>query len=110
MNKKLSTFLNDVCTCIHCQTVHEDIRQELVCHIEDLKCEYIEQGYNDVKALDMAIIAMGDIKEIGNSLNRQHKPQTEWTLIGLTSIIAVIGAIIMYTSSKSETVQAESFG
>ncbi len=48
-------------------------------------------------------------EEIATSLNKQHKPKTEWSVIGLVSIIAVVGGIIMFTSSKFETAQAVSF-
>lgn len=109
MNSKITSFLDDICIHVDCKAVHKDIRDELIHHIDGLKDEYIEQGLNEKTALDMAIAAMGDCDEIGNRLNEQHKPKTEWSLIGLTAIIAVIGGIIMFSSSKFNSVQAVSF-
>ncbi len=109
MNKKIEDFLEEVCIHVSCKAVHKDIRDELTNHIYELKDEYANQGQDDEKALDMAIRAMGNCDEIGNRLNRQHKPKTEWSLIGLTAIIAVIGGIIMYASSKFESIQTVSF-
>jgi cell division protein FtsW len=109
MNKKITAFLDNVCMYIRCKAVHKDIRDELTHHIEDLKAEYLRQGQDDEKALDMAITAMGDCEEIGSRLNKQHKPKTEWSLIGLGSMIVVIGGIIMFASSKFETAQTVSF-
>ncbi|NLD46280.1 MAG: FtsW/RodA/SpoVE family cell cycle protein [Clostridiaceae bacterium] len=109
MNKKIETFLDDVCVHVRCKTVHRDIRDELANHIYELKAEYESEGYDEKKALDMAISAMGNCDEIGERLNKQHKPETEWSLIGLTAIIAVIGGIIMYTSSRLESIQSVSF-
>lgn len=109
MNKKIETFLDDVCLHIRCKAVHKDIRDELANHIYELKAEYEKEGHDEDKALDMAISAMGKCDEIGERLNKQHKPETEWSLIGLTAVIAVIGGIIMFTSSRFESVQSVSF-
>ncbi len=109
MNNKITTFLDDVCIHVRCKAVHNDIRDELANHITELKEEYVSTGVDEEKALDMAISAMGSCDEIGNRLNKQHKPKTEWSLIVLTTIIAVIGAIIMYSSSKFESLQTVQF-
>jgi len=103
MNNKIKTFLDNVCIHIKCKAVHSDIREELSQHINDLKDDFIKQGYDEEKALDKAISAMGNYDEIGTKLNKQHKPQTEWSLIILTCMIASIGGIVMYISSNFET-------
>lgn len=109
MNKKIVTFLDDVCSHIRCKKIHKDLRDELTNHIYELKDEYVNKGHDEEKALDMAISAMGDCDEIGYRLNKQHKPETEWVLIGLTTIIAIIGGIIMFKSSEFESIQNVSF-
>lgn len=106
MNKKIESFLDDVCVHIRCKSVHKDIRDELTDHIDELKEGYVNTGIDEEKALDMAISAMGSSDEIGNRLDKQHKPKTEWSLIVLTAVIAIIGAIIMYQSSKFESLRA----
>lgn len=103
MNKKLLQFLDDVCVHIKFKEIHKEIRDELTHHIEDLKNEYLKQGNNEETALDMAIDAMGNRDDIGKKLNKQHKPQTEWSLIVLTGIIVIIGGIVMYLSNNQET-------
>ena len=50
-------------------------------HINDLKDEYIKQGYDEEKALESAVLAMGNCDEIGIRLNKQHKPQAEWSFL-----------------------------
>ncbi len=109
MNKKITTFLDDVCIHIKCKAVHKDIRDELTNHICELKEEYANRAMDEEKALEMAISAMGNCDELGNRLNKQHKPKTEWSIIVLTAIIAAIGGIIMYVSSKFSSFQAVSF-
>jgi cell division protein FtsW len=109
MNKKISSFLDNVCIHINCKSVHKDIREELANHILELRDENLNQGNTEEAALDMAIVAMGDCDEIGNRLNKQHKPQTEWSLIILTAFIALIGGAVMYTSSKFNSFHAVDF-
>ena len=109
MNKKIKAFLDDVCIHINCKTVHKDIREELGEHINELVEENISNGYDEEKALDLAISAMGSTDEIGMKLNRQHKPQTEWSLLILTGFITVIGGIVMFSSSQFTDGQAISF-
>jgi len=100
MNNRIKTFLDDVCIHINCKAVHSDIREELTQHINDLKDEYIKQGYDEEKALESAVLAMGNCDEIGIRLNKQHKPQAEWSLLVLTFLIAAFGCAIIYVSSN----------
>ncbi|QOX65370.1 FtsW/RodA/SpoVE family cell cycle protein [Anoxybacterium hadale] len=100
MHKKISLFLNEVCQHIKCKAVHKEIREELSEHICDLMEENIEKGISEEKALDLAISAMGNTGEIGAKLHRQHKPQTEWSLLILVALITVIGGIVLYSSSQ----------
>lgn len=109
MNKKIINFLDDVCIHIKCKAVHKDIREELTNHINELKDDYVKAGNDEEKAVELAISAMGSCDEIGSCLNKQHAPKTEWSLIALTAVIAFIGGIIMYTSSRFESLQAVSF-
>lgn len=102
MNKKISSFLDNVCIHINCKSVHKDIREELAEHINELQKENINGGYDEKTALDMAIAAMGSTDEIGINLNKQHKPQTEWLLLALTLLIAAFGGMIIYISSRFE--------
>lgn len=49
----------------------------------------------------MAISAMGNSNEIGKRLNKQHKPKTEWSLIALTAVIAIIGGVVMFMDGRA---------
>lgn len=102
MDEIIKDFLDHVCIHINCKGIHKEIRDELAQHIEDLKEEYIQQGYDEIQAAEKAVAQMGSSEEIGISLNRQHKPQMEWRLIFFLLPIVFIGSIIMYTSSQFE--------
>ncbi|MBS5938766.1 MAG: hypothetical protein KIC47_15470 [Clostridium sp.] len=48
----------------------EDLKIELLDHIILLKQEYIEKGYDEEEAIELALKNFGDINEIGNGIKR----------------------------------------
>ena len=102
MSKVIDGFINDVCSYIKYKGVHKEVKDELSLHIDELKDSYISKGLSEEDAEKKAIADMGNAAEIGVKLNKQHKPQTEWSLIILTAIISIFGILIMYVSSNFE--------
>jgi len=110
MPEKINQFLDSVCAHIKYKSIHQEVRDELHSHINELKDVFSQETQDEESALDMAITAMGDCDIVGKNLNKQHQPQTEWSLIGLATIIALIGGIVMYMSSYSiQTVNFERY-
>jgi len=109
LNNEIDRFLDSVCAQVRYKPAHQDIRDELASHVMELKGELMKEAADEATALDLAISAMGDREEIGRRLNRQHRPQTEWPLIGLTAVIAAIGGAVMYTSGGFWTGQRLDF-
>jgi len=106
----IEQFLYIVCEQIRYKKIHIKLSDELRTHIYDQKSAYMDKGLDEEQATKKAIEEMGNPVIIGEQLNQTHKPKTEWSLIGLTAIIAIIGGIIMFASSKFESIQAVSFG
>jgi len=102
MSRITDGFINDVCSYIKYKGVHKDVKDELSLHIDELKDHYIANGLSEDEAEKRAISDMGNAAEIGEKLNKQHKPQTEWSLIILTALISIFGILIMYVSSNFE--------
>ena len=92
---KISAFLDQICLHISCKAVHSEVRQELSEHIDELKDTYLSEGLNEDEALGKAIAAMGDADVIGTRLDKQHRPQIEWSLLLLTVLIALFGGAAM---------------
>jgi len=109
LNNLLDKYLNEVCSFIKCKSIHNDIKEELKSHIDELSECYIVKGFSENDALSRAIAEMGSSADVGRKINDQHKPQTNWTMILLTSIIAIIGIAIMYVSSNFEGHHAVNF-
>ncbi|MBE7041603.1 MAG: FtsW/RodA/SpoVE family cell cycle protein [Ruminococcaceae bacterium] len=102
MSRVIESFIDDVCSYIKYKGVHKEVKDELSLHIDELKDSYISKGLSEEEAEKKAIADMGNAAEIGEKLNKQHKPQTEWSLIILTAIISFFGILVMYVSSNFE--------
>ncbi len=90
MNEKITNFLDEVCSHIKYREAHNEIRAELSEHILETAKEI---------GVDKAILNMGSSLLIGENLNKQHKPKTEWSIIGLIALITLIGGMGLYGSS-----------
>ncbi|MBQ7792518.1 MAG: FtsW/RodA/SpoVE family cell cycle protein, partial [Clostridia bacterium] len=95
MNKKAEIFLSAVCAEIRCKSVHPEIKKELLQHIDELTEAYIADGYSQEDAITKAVTAMGDAKEVGKQLHRQHKPQMGWSILILTVCVSLFGILLM---------------
>lgn len=102
MNNEVKKFLDEVCGYIKYKGIHDEIKEELKMHIEELTESYKTHGFSENDAIKKSLTGMGNASEIGQKLNSQHKPQTEWSLIILTFIISAFGILVMYVSSKFE--------
>ena len=102
MSRVIDGFINDVCSYIKYKGVHKEVKDELSLHIDELKDSYTSKGLSEEDAEKKAIADMGNAAEIGEKLNKQHKPQTEWSLIILTAIISIFGILVMYVSRNFE--------
>lgn len=102
MSKILDSFLCDVCSHIKYKGIHNEVKEELSQHIEELTDSYISKGLSKNEAVIKAVSDMGSASEIGQKLNKQHKPQTEWSLIFLTALVSMFGILVMYVSSSFE--------
>lgn len=97
----IEEYLDSVCGEIRTKSVHKQIRAELKEHIDSLVSEYVDNNMDRKSAEEKAVLQMGDPKETGAGLNRQHKPKIEWSLIVLTAMLAALGLFInrSYTSA-----------
>ena len=57
-------------------------------------------GMSKEEAEKAAIEDMGSPVETGISLDRIHKPQITWGIIGLVAVISVLGSILQLIMSK----------
>lgn len=89
-------FINEVLSRVKFVYDRESIEKELKNHIEDKIENYQQNGYSDTEAELLTIRDMGNPKEIGDELNKQHNPFIVWISI-ITSLMVwfVIFIVLM---------------
>ena len=94
MDKKIDKFLSRVCRYIKNKEVLKEVCEELKSHIYEIVEEYEESGLTEEEAINKAIERMGNPNDIGEKLNKVHKPKIDWINIGLITIMMLIGLSI----------------
>lgn len=89
---KKEKFLMDVLSCVKFPFDRDAIKSELENHIADKMEYYLSQGYDMDTAEDLSIRDMGDAREIGHELNREHNPLLGW-LWKITNVLVTLFAI-----------------
>jgi len=92
----VQTYISSVCAHIRNYKVHEDIKTELLSHIEEIVLEYVREGVDETCAIEKAIIQMGDAELVGKELNKIHKLAPEWSILILATVFESVGVISMY--------------
>lgn len=105
---QIKDFLNSVCEQIKYKPIRENISEELKCHIEELKEEYIRQGIKEDEAENKAVEQMGNSEEIGKKLNKIHRQKLDWKLILIAVILLFFGCLVVMIRAKG--FDAETYG
>jgi hypothetical protein len=86
---KVERYLTEVIRFVKFYSDREAIKSELESHMIDRIDDYIAMGYDKESAEQLSIDHMGDAKEIGKALNKEHNPILGWIWIG-TNILVVL--------------------
>ncbi|GAB6180376.1 FtsW/RodA/SpoVE family cell cycle protein [Desulfotomaculum defluvii] len=96
-NCKVQGYLKNVCSHIKWTETHQQVKQELLTHIEDCISEYVAEGLPEQEAIQKAIDRMGDSETLGKQLHQTHRPPTDWKLLFIVAILTGIGLIALYS-------------
>lgn len=86
------------CGYIYYPSDREDVKQELLWHLEDTAEALTEEGMDEAEAEAAALEAMGSADEVGKMLRRVHKPWLGW-LSFAGSIVLVISIFLVLVSA-----------
>lgn len=100
-NSKIEKYLGEVCSLIKNKRVHENIKEEISNHIEELTQDYINEGFSEEEAVKKAIEQMGSAKMVGTDLNKIHKAAPDWVLLGMTGIFILVGFLTLTFIQKN---------
>ncbi|MGG7079160.1 FtsW/RodA/SpoVE family cell cycle protein [Clostridium sardiniense] len=99
-NKLVNDYLDNVCSNIKNTRMHNEIRAELLCHIEDRFLSNLDKGSDEEGAIENAVTIMGDYRKVGEDLNKIHKPSIEWGILISTLLILSIGLVSLTFTSN----------
>ncbi|MHA7965246.1 FtsW/RodA/SpoVE family cell cycle protein [Paenibacillus sp. CAU 1782] len=101
-NPLVVQFLDDVCFEIKAKEMHDDIREELLGHLDDRIEQLVEtDGKSEEEAVREAIKQMGSPSVIGEGLHAVHRPKTDWGLLLLVGAMVVIAIVSLLTLKLS---------
>ncbi len=93
-NPLVSEFLDRVCREVKAKEMHNDIREELLGHLDDRVEQLVEvEGKSEKEAIAEAIKQMGNPVAIGEGLHKVHRPKIDWGLLLLVGAMVVISIV-----------------
>lgn len=100
----MEEFIKTLTEQMRCAKARDGVAREMSNHIMDQTEAYEQSGMEHDKAVAMAVRGMGDPVEIGVSMDRIHRPQTDWRMILLTLVLSIAGMICMMPMHPLEEV------
>lgn len=91
----MEEFIRSVTEQIRCVRARAGVAKELSDHIEDQSAAYEEEGESHEEAVKRAVREMGDPVEVGVELDRIHRPQTDFKMIGMAFAFSVAGLFVI---------------
>lgn len=95
-NPIVRAYLDTICAQIKWPEVHEQVRRELVSHLEEVILELENDGLVEREAVTAAIHRMGNAIDLGEQLQRAYAPQKNWPLIVTVLLFSGLGMYLMY--------------
>ena len=92
--KTIAAYLEAVREQIRWKRARPVLVQELERHLEDQRDDFLKEGKPAEEAERLAVEDMGDPVTVGTELDRVHRPRPQWGLLGLTFVLAAIGAFL----------------
>ncbi|AST91308.1 hypothetical protein BC6307_08470 [Sutcliffiella cohnii] len=83
-------FLNKVTSKVKSKEAHILIKKELSYHLKELSQSFQRRDFSKDEADEKAVQEMGNPFNLGENLNRIHRPKLDWVLLLLFGIIAAI--------------------
>lgn len=95
-SQEYNRYMEVVLSQIESREVQSEVSLELKHHILDISAEYLQDGLTEAEAITQAISRMGDAQTVGRELNKIHRPRFNWSVFGLTLLLAATGLFMAY--------------
>lgn len=87
-------FVERLCREIQYKPIHPAVSEEYRVHLAERTGELMEEGYDPESALREAVARMGDPAEIGQALNKAHRPRMDYPTLFLTGALITAGLLV----------------
>lgn len=95
-----TTYLDTVRDQIRWKRARQPLTRELETHLEEQYADCLAAGMDEASAEAEAVRQMGDPVQVGQELDRIHRPKPQWKLLLLVSLLALFGAYLrVYTGT-----------
>jgi cell division protein FtsW (lipid II flippase) len=102
MNRLKEGFLHEVLNHIKSKEAKELIYKEVGYHLEQSKIEMVSKGLTEDEAEERAVKQMGSATELGQHLNKLHRPKMDWILLGLF-IVTIVMSLLPIISVQDQS-------
>lgn len=96
----IEKYIDEVLSQVKFLWSHNNIRYELLDHIDELVSYYLEKDYSLEEAKNLALESMGDPLEIGTELNKVHNPLIGWLFIVSKWLVVVSLVFFIFSFLK----------
>ena len=87
-------FLDEVTSYIRSKEAKKYIEAELKAHLHQAKTELVKKGYTEDEAEELAVRNMGSPSDIGQKMDKLHRPKIDWKLMSMFLFMSVAGLFL----------------
>lgn len=87
-------FLEQVSSYIRSKEAKKYIEAELKDHLHQAKNKWIKKGYKEDEAEELAVRNMGSPSDIGQKMNKLHRPKIDWKLVSMFLFMSAAGLLL----------------
>ncbi|MEK4366356.1 FtsW/RodA/SpoVE family cell cycle protein [Paenibacillus sp. FSL M8-0212] len=102
-HERIQQYLDHMCVQVKAREVHNDLRDELGNHMEEMILDKEQEGYTEEEAITYAIEQMGDPSVVGKSMHRLHHHRMHWGLLTGLACLLIMSLLLtwIYTTNIS---------
>ena len=101
--RRMDEFLTLTGQQIRWKQARRPLLSELEAHITDRRDALAAGGLEPEEAEAQAVREMGDPEDIGLALDRVHRPQPNWLLIGCAAGLLILGMLLLWAVGDRDT-------
>ncbi|MBK5460246.1 FtsW/RodA/SpoVE family cell cycle protein [Peribacillus sp. TH27] len=89
-------FLDEVSSYIRSKEAKKYIEAELKAHLHQAKTELVKKGYKEEEAEELAVRNMGSPSDIGQKMDKLHRPKIDWKLMSMFLFMSAAGLFLFW--------------